>query len=136
MKKVTVKTSGPLGILTLTNPPLNLLSGELLDDLGAAVKEVKRVPVRALLLRAEGKVFSAGADVSAFKGKNESAARDSFTTHQRMISNLEELPFPTLAAVQWMCVGGGSELGLASDLILAAASARFRHQEATIDTPT
>jgi enoyl-CoA hydratase/carnithine racemase len=61
MKKVNFETSGPLGILTLTNPPLNLLSGELLDDLGAAVKEVKRVSVRALLLRAEGKIFSDGA---------------------------------------------------------------------------
>ncbi len=100
MEKVNFETSGPLGVLTLTNPPLNLLSGELLDDLGAAVKEVKRVPLRALLLRAEGKVFSAGADVSAFKGKTESAARDSFTTHQQMIADLEELPFPTLAAVQ------------------------------------
>ena len=76
MDKVHFETSGPLGILTLANPPLNLLSGELIEDLRAAVTAVKRAPLRGLLVRAEGKIFSAGADVSAFKGKTGSEARE------------------------------------------------------------
>ncbi len=136
MNKVQFETSGPLGILTLANPPLNLLSGELIADLRTTVTEVKRTPLRALLVRAAGRIFSAGADVSAFKGKTGSEARERFTTHLQMIADLEELPFPTLAAVQGMCVGGGLELALACDLIWAAASARFGQLEATIGTTT
>jgi len=92
MDKVHFETSGPRGILTLANPPLNLLTGELMEDLRAAINGAKRLPLRALLLRADGKIFSAGADVSGFKGKTESEARESFTTHQGMIADLEELP--------------------------------------------
>jgi hypothetical protein len=73
MDKVHFETSGSLGILALSNPPLNLLSGEVLDDLGAAITEVQRLPLRALLLRAEGKVFSAGADSQRLQGKNRDA---------------------------------------------------------------
>jgi enoyl-CoA hydratase/carnithine racemase len=66
MDKVRFETSGSLGILTLTNPPLNLFSGELIEDLRAVVTTVKRASLRALLVQAEGKIFSGGADVSIF----------------------------------------------------------------------
>src|SRR5271170_5065154 len=136
MNKVRFETSGSLGILTLANPPLNLFSGELIEDLRATVTEVRRTPVRALLVRAEGKVFSGGADVSVFKGKSAAEARERFTTHLRLIADLEELPFPTLAAVNGLCIAAGLEVVLACDLIWAAASARFGQAEASIGTTT
>jgi enoyl-CoA hydratase/carnithine racemase len=69
MDKVRFEISGPLGILTLANPPLNLFSGELIEDLRTAVTEIKRAPIRAQLVRAEGNIFSGGADVSIFQGR-------------------------------------------------------------------
>ena len=136
MDKVRFEISGSLGILTLTHPPLNLFSGEVIEDLRASVDQVKQTPLRALLVRAEGKIFSGGADVSIFQGRTPSEARERFTSHLRLIADLEELPFPTVAAVQGLCLAAGLELALACDLIWAAASARFGQVEASIGATT
>jgi enoyl-CoA hydratase/carnithine racemase len=136
MNKVRIETSGAIGILSLANPPLNLFSEELIEDLRAAVIRVKQLSLRALLVRADGKVFSAGADVTIFKGKSAKQARERFTSHLRTIADLEELPFPTIAAVQGACMAAGLELALACDLIWAASSARLGQVEASIGTTT
>ncbi len=117
MNKVHFETSGSLGILTLANPPLNLLSGELIEDLRAAVNEVKRTPLRALLLRAEGKVFCAGADMVAFD----------LVEHPEGWLGLTRgtVAKPTMAAIAGPCVAGGLELALWCDLRVAGADAVF-----------
>src|SRR5260370_5288181 len=136
MNKVRFETSGALGFLTLANPPLNLFDEELIEDLRTAVNQARQAPIRALLVRAVGKVFSAGADVSIFKGRTAIEARDRFTRHLRTIADIEELPFPTVAAVQGLCIAAGMELMRACDLVWAAASARFSQAEASIGTTT
>ena len=125
MNKMRLDTSGALGVLTLANPPLNLFDEELIADLQVAVDRAKQLPIRALLVRADGKHFSGGADVATFKGRTADEARQSFTSQLRTIADLEELPFPTIAAVQGACMAAGLELALACDLIWAASSARF-----------
>jgi hypothetical protein len=131
-KQVRFETSGALGILTLANPPLNLFSEELIEDLRGAVTAAKQTPLRALMVRAEGKIFSGGADVRIFKGRTSAHARERVTSHLRTIADLEELPCPTLAAVQGLCLAAGLELALACDLIWAGASARFAQAEASM----
>jgi len=110
MNKVRFEQSDALGLLTLANPPLNLFDEELITDLRAVVDQAKQLPLRALLVRADGKHFSGGADVAIFKGRTADEARLRFTSHLRTIADLEELPFPTIAAVQGACMAAGLEL--------------------------
>ena len=81
MGKVRFETSGALGSITLANPPLNLFDQELIEDLRTAVDQARQHPLRALLMRAEGKNFSGGADVATFKAKTAREARERFTSH-------------------------------------------------------
>src|SRR6202049_827113 len=136
MGKVRFETSDALGLITLTNPPLNLFDQELIEDFRTAVDQPRQHPLRALLVRADGKNFSGGADVAIFKGKTANEARERFTSHLRTIADIEELPFPTIAAVQGACMAAGLELALACDLIWAGSSARFGQVEASIGTTT
>ncbi len=57
MNKVRFEQSDALGLLTLANPPLNLFDEELITDLRAVVDQAKQLPLRALLVRADGKHF-------------------------------------------------------------------------------
>ena len=90
MGKVRFETSDALGSITLANPPLNLFDQELIEDLRAAVGQARQYPLRALLVRADGKNFSGGADVTIFKNRTAAEARERFTSHLQTIADLEE----------------------------------------------
>jgi enoyl-CoA hydratase len=112
---------GGLGVLTLDSPPLNLIGETLIDDLLAAVDQVEASGgLRALLMRGEGNVFSAGADVHLFAGKGAAEMRPLIASFLDLGRRIEAMPFPTLAAVHGTCMAGGFELALFCDLIWAA----------------
>jgi len=68
-RKVRCTRDGPLGTVTLASPPLNLIGRQLISDLLAALDQVEAAEgLRALVLRGEGNVFSAGADVALLRG--------------------------------------------------------------------
>jgi enoyl-CoA hydratase/carnithine racemase len=133
MTKVRFAQDGAVGIVTLANPPLNQLNAELISDLSDAVDKVEAADgLRALLVRGDGDVFSAGADVSLFSGRAAEEMRPLVASFLELGRRVESLPLPALAAVHGMCMAGGFELALFCDLVWAAAGTRMGLPETSL----
>ena len=128
---VRVECDGPLATIVIDHPPLNLFGERLVGGLIAALDEVEGSDARALMLRAEGKVFTGGVDVHNFDGL-ESDRGGELMGGLELIRRIEELRIPTISAVHALCLTAGFELSLAFDLIWAAESAQFGLVEAVV----
>jgi len=116
---------GPLAVITLDAPPLNLFDRELMRALAGAVDEVARSDARGLLIRANGRVVSGGVDVNVFAPLDPAGGEVLWRELFTMIHRLESLPIPTVFAAHALCLTAAFEVALACDLLLAAESARF-----------
>lgn len=108
--------------ITLTNPPANAYSHEMMRDLDDAILEARfDEKVQVILIAGAGeKFFCAGADI-AMLGRVTPAFKYNFCLHaNETLLRLEHTPKLTIAAVEGHCVGGGLEIALAADLRVAA----------------
>ncbi len=113
--------------LVLARPPLNILNIEMMEELNGALERVQALPeVRALVIAAEGKAFSAGVAVEDHLGDRVKPMLEAF---HRIFHLLRALPCPTVAAVQGAALGGGSELATFCDFVIASETATFGQPE-------
>ena len=123
--KVRLEIDGNVGVLTLDSPPMNLFDLDVVTGIEGAMDELEGSAARALVVRAEGKVFTAGVDVHVFSGLSSGDANEFAQRLLRLAHRVEDLPFPTISCVQGLCLTAGFELSLACDMIWAAESAKF-----------
>jgi enoyl-CoA hydratase/carnithine racemase len=132
MAKAEFSLDGAVGEIVISDPPLNLFGLELSRDLASAAAEARDSSARAVLIRAEGDNFSAGANVEMFLGRDEAAARELIEEFMPAIRRFAEIEAPTMAAVQGFCLAAGLEVALSCDLIWAAEDCQLGLVEGVI----
>lgn len=127
---VLVETRGRVGLLTLNRPKaLNALNDQLMDELGAALLAFEANPdVGAVVITGSEKAFAAGADIGAMKDWSYMDVYGSeYIT--RNWETLKRIRKPVIAAVAGYALGGGCELAMMCDIIIAADTAKFGQPE-------
>jgi enoyl-CoA hydratase/carnithine racemase len=125
MPPVRLERDGDVAELILDAPPLNLFGEEVLAGLEQAIEECHATRPRALLVRAEGDVFSAGVDVQVFAGLDAAHASALTARLLELTHRVEALPLPTLAVAHGLCLTAGLELSLACDMLWAGEGVQF-----------
>jgi len=129
-ENIVVETRGRVGLLTLNRPKaLNALNDQLMDELGAALLAFDGdSAIGAMVLTGNEKSFAAGADIGAMK---DWSYMDVFKAEyiSRNWETMRRVRKPVIAAVAGYALGGGCELAMMCDIIIAADTAKFGQPE-------
>ena len=127
---ILVRTEGRVGIVTLNRPKaLNALNGQLMDELGAALQAFDADPeIGCMIITGSEKAFAAGADIGAMATYSfaDVYGQDFITRNWETIRGVRK---PVIAAVSGFALGGGCELAMMCDFIIAADNAKFGQPE-------
>jgi enoyl-CoA hydratase/carnithine racemase len=121
---IKIERDGPVAILTLNNPPHNLLTTQFLSEYCEALEQAPADGARAILVKSDLRHFCAGADV-------EKLSEDAIDA-EHILNRLESVPIPIVAALNGAVLGGGFEIALAADLLVAADSAEIGSVEVNL----
>jgi enoyl-CoA hydratase/carnithine racemase len=131
MSTIRFERRESIGSIVLANPPYNRIDLQYAASLREAVSAANGSDIRVLLIRAEGPHFSLGGEVREWPGKDINWFRTFVADVSASYRAIEALRVPTVAAVRGLSFGGGFELALACDFIVAAQDAVFRCVEVT-----
>ncbi|SAL27128.1 enoyl-CoA hydratase [Caballeronia udeis] len=131
MKSIRFEREGKVGNIVLANPPYNRLDLRFAQCLREAVHEASESDIRVLVVRAEGPHFSLGGEVREWPGKDLNWFRTFVAEVNTSYRAIEALRVPTVAVVQGLAFGGGLELALGCDFVVASTDTVFRCVEVT-----
>jgi enoyl-CoA hydratase len=126
---VRVERDGRVGVVSMNRPKqLNALSGELMGAVVAALQELDGDPeIRAIVLGGGERAFAAGADIAELAAGTPISLYENRPIDAR--DSIRDLRTPLAAAVSGFCLGGGCELAMLCDLIVASETAKFGQPE-------
>jgi len=126
-KYIQTEIKEGVAYLTLNRPPLNILNIEMMGEINSYFESLKNEPsLKLLLIQAVGKAFSAGVDVGEHMGD---LAPKMIETFHRMFRLMDVLKVPSVAVVNGSALGGGCELALYCDMVIATEKSKFGQPE-------
>lgn len=131
-ENIKIEIADKIAVVSINRPKaLNALNTRTIMELGMAFQEVyHHEEVLGVILTGEGqKAFVAGADIEEMSAMTVREARDFAEMGQEVLNEVENFPKPVIAAVNGYALGGGTELAMACDIILASENARFGQPE-------
>lgn len=126
---IDIKEDNNIKILKLNNPPVNAICNELIDHLDRALDKIEKDNDRAVIITGEGDSFAGGADIGEMKDLTVEEAESFSRKGQEVFNRLRTLSKPVIGAVNGYALGGGMELALHCDLIIAAEDATLGQPE-------
>jgi enoyl-CoA hydratase len=132
-ENILVKTEGSIGLIQLNRPKvLNALSGALMVELGDATEAMDRdSAVHCIIIYGSERAFSAGADIDQMRSATPVGMIENNWINYNF-GRLRKVSKPIIAAVSGYCLGGGCELAMTCDIIIASESAQFGQPEINI----
>lgn len=132
--QVVLSRAGDVATIAFsTTDGVNILSSRVIGELGEAVEKVAAdARCRFVVLRGEGKVFMAGADIAQMQGFTDDQALAFARNGAHVFDAIEALPQATIAAINGHALGGGCEVAMACDFRIAVASARLGQPESRL----
>lgn len=131
MSFVTFEKDGYVGVITINRPEaLNALNRQVLEDLSSVLDQIDVNETRAVIITGAGeKSFVAGADISAMSTMTVKEGYDFGKFGNDLFLRLENLPIPTIAAINGFALGGGNELAMSCDIRYCSENALFGQPE-------
>lgn len=128
---IKYEKQGNIALITINRPEaLNALNSKVISELEQAVAAVEAdTSLGAMILTGEGRSFVAGADIAEQCPMDPAAGRKWGQRGSALMRRIELLPIPTIAAVNGFALGGGCELAMSCDIILASEKAKFGQPE-------
>ena len=131
---IRYEKNGNIGIATINRPEaLNALNSTVISELEQLISEVEKdAELGAFIITGEGRSFVAGADIGEQSTMDVAAGRKWGQRGSALFRRIEKLEIPTIAAINGFCLGGGNELAMACDIIVASEKAKFGQPEVTL----
>jgi len=130
----TLEFREQIAVLTIQSPPANALSTTLLKDLAVELDNIEAEnSAKAVILRGEGRFFSAGADIKEFTALQQADDYEALSkVGQNLFDRMEKFHLPIIAAIHGASLGGGLELAMACHMRIVSKSAKLGLPELTL----